>query len=242
MAIGDAQALLLAAGKAGAGFMQAVLYLVEQAGAAQALLDDFLQLVPVLGKTMDARAIGHVLENGLRERIGLLENHADPGAQLDHVDFRIVDILIIERDLAADLAAFDRVVHAVQRAQEGRLAATGRADQRRHHLLRHIEADTEQGLLFTVVNGDILALHFDRIDLCTHFVVYRFFERSFCHEIHCSLPFYLPAPLEAATQNDGPDIHDCKKQKQHDDSAGCALDKGPLRFVRPHVDLHRQGG
>src|SRR3546814_2484532 len=62
--------------------------------------------------------------------VGLLEHHADARAQLHHIHRRIVDILAVERDRAFDARAGNRVVHAVERAQEGRFAAARRADER----------------------------------------------------------------------------------------------------------------
>ncbi len=77
----------------------------------------------------------------------------------DDVELGVVDVLAVERDLAADPAAVDHVVHAVEAAQEGRLAAARGADQRRHHPFRHVEVDVEQGLLLTVMHGDLAAMH-----------------------------------------------------------------------------------
>ena len=126
---------------------------------AQALLDEIVEIGLRLHQAVDARAVGDVLVDRLRERIRLLENHADAGAQFDDVDRRIVDILLIERDLAGDAADVDRVVHAVQAAQEGRLAATGRADQRRDLALVDIKIDIEQRLFGTVEHADLVTLH-----------------------------------------------------------------------------------
>ena len=91
-----------------------------------------LELGLVAGHAVDARAVGDVLEDRLRERVGLLEHHADAGAQLDHVDARVVDVHAVELDRAGDPRDRDGVVHPVDAAQEGRLAAARRADQRGH--------------------------------------------------------------------------------------------------------------
>jgi hypothetical protein len=53
---------------------------------------------------VDARAVGDVVVDRFRERVGLLEHHADAGAQLHRVDARVVDILAVERDVALDAA------------------------------------------------------------------------------------------------------------------------------------------
>src|SRR5690606_3100889 len=62
-------------------------------------------------------------------------------------------------DFASHPAALDHVVHAVEAAQEGRLAAARRTDQRRHHALGDVEVDIEQGLLLAVMHRDLAAIH-----------------------------------------------------------------------------------
>ena len=52
---GDAQALLLAAGEAGARLVKPVLHLFPQAGALEAGLDDLVELGPGTREAVDAR-------------------------------------------------------------------------------------------------------------------------------------------------------------------------------------------
>ena len=73
-----------------------------------------------------------VVDRHRRERVRLLEDHPDQAADLDRVDPGAVDVLAVEGDLALDAGPRGQLVHAVERAQEGRLAAAGGADQRRH--------------------------------------------------------------------------------------------------------------
>ena len=73
-----------------------------------------------------------VVDRHRRERVGRLEDHPDQPADLDRVDPARVDVLAVEGDLALDPGARGQLVHAVERAQEGRLAAARGADQRRH--------------------------------------------------------------------------------------------------------------
>ena len=91
----DAQALLLAAGERVAALLELVLHLVPQRGLAQRLLD---QLVHVALEAVDPRAPGDVLVDGLGERVGLLEDHADAAAHLDRVDVVVVEVLPVEQD------------------------------------------------------------------------------------------------------------------------------------------------
>ena len=62
-------------------------------------------------------------------------------ADRDRVDVGRVDVVAVEQDLALDARARDQLVHAVERAQERRLAAAGGADQRRDlvRLDRHVD-------------------------------------------------------------------------------------------------------
>ena len=73
-----------------------------------------------------------VVLDRLRERVGLLEDHPDAPAHVDRVDVGRVEVLARgTRGPALDAGAGDQVVHAVQAAQEGRLAAARGADERR---------------------------------------------------------------------------------------------------------------
>src|SRR5512145_323171 len=82
---GDAQALLLPAGEIVCRLVQAVFHLVPQGRVVQSLLDLVLD-APARALAAHAQPVGHVLEHRLRERIGLLEHHADPHAHLDRID------------------------------------------------------------------------------------------------------------------------------------------------------------
>jgi hypothetical protein len=82
---GDAQPLLLAAGQGQPAHLELVLDLVPERGAAQGLLH---HVADVALDLVDPDAVGDVVEDGLRERVRLLEHHADPAAHLDGVDVR----------------------------------------------------------------------------------------------------------------------------------------------------------
>ncbi len=170
--------------------MQTILHFLEQARLLQARHDDFFKIGLGAGETVNAWAVGDIFINRLRKRIRLLEHHADTGAQFDDIDLRIVDVFIVERDLATDLAAFDRIVHAVKRTQEGRLAATRRADQRRDHLFLDFQIDVEQRLLLAIKYANLVAAHLYGIGVGVHLFSYGFLERSFSHQVHSfRLPF-----------------------------------------------------
>src|SRR5690554_2786919 len=75
---GNAQALLLAAGQAGAGLVQALLDLVPQARPLQAGLDDIVEIALAVGQAVQARPVGDVFIDRLGKRVGLLEHHPHP--------------------------------------------------------------------------------------------------------------------------------------------------------------------
>src|SRR5690606_12974961 len=95
----DAKPLLLAARETGAGLMQAVLHLVEETSLLKAALNDVVKIGLRASQTMNARPIGDVLIDRLRERIRLLEHHADAGTQFHHVDGTVDDGRAIEFDM-----------------------------------------------------------------------------------------------------------------------------------------------
>src|SRR3954452_17646603 len=159
---GDAQALLLAARQAVARLLEPLGDLVPEPGSAQGRLDDLVHVGLAAGKPVDLGTVGDIVVDRLRERVGFLEHHADPSPELDHVDVGRVDVATVEPDVALGAAALDRVVHAVEAAQEGGLAAAGRADQRGDLTLRDIHADVEQGLLGAVPEVDLVRRHLGR--------------------------------------------------------------------------------
>src|SRR3546814_12925059 len=62
----------------------------------------------------------------------------------------------VEGDLAGHAAALDNVVHPIDAAQAGRLAATGRADEGTHLVLVDIDIDVLQGVVVAVVDVDVV--------------------------------------------------------------------------------------
>ena len=148
--------------RAGRQFAQARRDLVPQTGAAQAVLDDDVELAPVPGKAVNARPVGHVVVDGLRERVGFLEYHADPRAQLHDVDRAVVDVGAVQRDMALDPHVVDGVVHAVEALDIGRLAASRRADQRRDPAFGDVQVDAGQRLLVAVPELEVARAHLHR--------------------------------------------------------------------------------
>src|SRR5690606_21281723 len=95
-------------------------------GVAEGALDDVVE-----GRapdTREPRAERDIVVYGLRERVRLLEHHADATAYLHRVDAVAVDVLPAVGDGARHPGAGDEVVHPVEGAQQRRLAASARAD------------------------------------------------------------------------------------------------------------------
>jgi hypothetical protein len=153
---GDAQPLLLAAGQTGTGLVEAVLDLVPQVRPAQGLLDGLGEdlLVPHAVEAHPGRDV--VEDRHRRERVGALEDHADGPADVHRVHLGGVEVVVVEHDAALDAAAGDDLVHAVQRPQEGRLAAAGRADEGRHGTGFHRHGHVLDGLEAAVVDVEVL--------------------------------------------------------------------------------------
>ena len=80
----DAEALLLAAGEPGARLFEPVLHLVPERGLPQAALDQVGKIAPG-DQAVERRAVRDIVEDRLGERVGALEDHADPLAQRDEV-------------------------------------------------------------------------------------------------------------------------------------------------------------
>ena len=75
---------------------------------------------------------------------------------------RIVDVLAVERDRAVHARAGDRVVHAIEAAQERRLAAARRADHRQHLIAPDVETHVLHRVLVAVMHVDVARRH-DRV-------------------------------------------------------------------------------
>jgi len=103
-----------------------------------------------------ARAVGDVVSDGLRERVGRLEHHPDALAQLDEVHVAVVQFLAVEFDRPLDAGAVDAVVHPVETAEKRRLPAARGTDERRHALLGDVDGDVPKRVVVAVVDVQVL--------------------------------------------------------------------------------------
>ncbi len=119
-------------------------------------LDDIvgLALLQLLG--VEPAAGEHVLvDRHRRERVGALEHHADTAPHGDGVDVGGVQVPAVELHPALDPSAGDHLVHAVQRAEKGRLAAPGRTYDRGDRPGLHTEGDPFDRLELPVVDVEV---------------------------------------------------------------------------------------
>ena len=79
---------------------------------------------------------------------------------LHRVDGAIVDVGAVEGDLALDAAGLDDVVHPVETAQEGRLAAARGSDQRGHLAFEDVDVDAVKRLVLAIEDIEPARRHF----------------------------------------------------------------------------------
>ena len=155
---GDAETLLLAAGKAEGAFVEFVFHFIPESGLTKAFFDDFVELTAVVAAG-DAEGEDDVFVDGLGEGIVLLEDHADAFAKGDDFDFGVVEAGAVESDIAAMADAVDEVVHPVEVAQEGGFAAAGGADESGDVIFGKGEVDVVEDLLGAIPEVEVV--HFD---------------------------------------------------------------------------------
>jgi hypothetical protein len=104
---------------------------------------------------VDFWAIGNVFIDRLGKGVGLLEHHANTGAQLHHIHAIGMDILSIQLNKPGYLGCSNRVIHAIEAAKESRLPAPGRADESGDVIGRDINRNSVDCLVLTVEHTDI---------------------------------------------------------------------------------------
>ena len=137
---GDAEPLLLPTRQRAARRGEAVPHLAPQSGPDERLLDEVGLLRRLDAGQLEAGEDVVADAHG-RERVGLLEHHADAHADLLGPHAGPVDVLAVEEHLAGERGARHQLVHAVEQPEEGRLAASGRADERGDVAGRHLQVD-----------------------------------------------------------------------------------------------------
>ena len=244
----------------------------QQPGALQAAASTISSSsASLLRQAVDARPVGDVVVDRLRERIRLLEHHADPRAQLHDVDVAVVDVLAVEQDLArrrgsSSIVSFMRF----RQRRKVDLAAAGRADQRGHLVAADVEADIAERLLVAVEDVDVGAAHARVLAHSPPRPRSRATSRSAIAAgaaprlrrlpswLDCMLTAGFPCASHVARRHAASHAHQrrskrwrrmtasrfmqIRKASSTMIAADGALDEGALRAVGPEVDLHRQHG
>ena len=154
----QAQALLLPDGEARGGCVKAFLYLVPEAGGLELGFDDLVQ-VGLLTGSVDARAVSDVIVDGHGQGIRPLREQAHLFAEVGDLGFGVVDVFAVYEYLAGYLEVGGVVEQAVERLQEGRFTAAGRANDGNHLLVRDIDGNVLQYLV--VADADVQVLYAD---------------------------------------------------------------------------------
>ena len=153
----NAKALLLAAGEVVGGFVELIFYFVPEGGVTEAFLYSFCN--GELG-AVDAETVGYVVEDGFREGVGSLEDHANAAAKLGYILGQ--DVLTVEEDFAFEACVAHGFVHAIQGAEQCRFPAAGRTDQSGDFAYGDTQADVEKSLLGAVEEVHVVDAHAHR--------------------------------------------------------------------------------
>src|SRR5690606_8035034 len=102
-----------------------------------------------------------VVVDRLRERVRLLEHHADASTHVDWIDALSVQVLALEDGLAFDARARDQIIHPVEAAQQCALAAAGRTDERDDAPVRDRDRDVLHRTRLAVEHGQLPRLQLD---------------------------------------------------------------------------------
>ena len=178
---------------------------------------------------MYARAIGHIVIDRLGKRVWFLKHHSHFGTQLNGINFGVINIFAIDANVAFDPADINRVVHAVDTAQESGFSTPRGSDERRH------------GFVF---NGDVYI--FDGV--CVRVIDLHTFCRNFHFVLaHAALQYVqivhvsalLPATFKSAAQDNGHCIHRDQENQQYDNAAPSPFIIGRIGPFGPFIDLRR---
>ena len=104
---------------------------------------------------MQAQAKDHILVDGNGQRIGPLKNHAHGLAQFDQRHVLVVNVLPVNLDQPRRRHVTIALIDAIEAAQQRRLPAAARADQRRDQAALDVHAHVDERLEFGVPEAEI---------------------------------------------------------------------------------------
>jgi len=154
---GDAQSLLLSAGETERALFELVLRLVPDGGAFERSFHDLVKL-RAAAHAVQPGGVGDVVVNAHRERVRLLEHHADAAAKLRDVDLVAINVVAVEEHRAVNFAARHKIVHAVERFDICGFAAARGADERRDLVGKNVRIDAVERLKCAVAKVELFGL------------------------------------------------------------------------------------
>ena len=161
----------------GAALLQLVFHLVPQRRLAQRPFDALVHL-GARQRLEQPHAEGDVVVDRHRERRRLLEHHADLGADQADIEAAVEDVVAVEQDLALGALLRIELVHAVERAQQRRLAAARWADKGGDLALGNLQVDALERVETAVVEVQVAHRDLGLLGLD------RCFRRRFCKGFH----------------------------------------------------------
>ncbi len=150
----DAQPLLLSAREAQRARAQLIFHFVPKRGRPQRALGR----LELLSATQSAARAGDgVVENReRRKRIRALKDHADAPPDRHRIDVTGVDVLTIEQHASLNARVECDFVNPVEAAQQRRLAAPRRTDQRSHRLTSEPDRNVADRFAIAVICAQIV--------------------------------------------------------------------------------------
>src|SRR5271166_717599 len=140
--------------------MQFVLDFVPKGRPFEGLLD-FLRLIPLV--VVDPETKRDVVEYAGGKRVRLLKDHSDVAPHRYRVNPRMVNVFSPVLHVALEAKTADQIIHAVQAAQYGTLAASRRPDERRNGVLLDRDLGVTDCFECPVVKLLDIAIHNDII-------------------------------------------------------------------------------
>ena len=143
---GNAETLLLTAGKTQRRFFQPILHFIPDGGVFQRSFHDLIEFRFIL-HAVSTGAVGHIVINTHGKGIGLLKDHADIAAKLVYINGRGKNIFASVKNVPLDLYGRHQIVHAIQCFQKSGFPAARRADQRGDAFFGNFNGNIFQGMV-----------------------------------------------------------------------------------------------
>lgn len=151
----DAETLLLSAAEPQGAGVEAIFDFIPDGCAAEGSLASLFKNAASTF-AVDAEGVDHILEDGHRKGVRLLEHHTQAFAQVDDIDMSVVNRAPVEQHVALDAYAVDQIVEPVDGSKEGAFAAAGGADDRGDLSPGYVHGDGKEGLRWAIEEAEIV--------------------------------------------------------------------------------------